>query len=161
MFSTKIEDEEDTTKWAWLLVAITAGLTAVGAALEWLGVIGALVASSGAVVAVTTPIFTSVLSQMADYSASVRLLLFHYRAERNLAKEVGIVSFKESGKEAEREALRKCEQRISEYQEHSDSLKRGTQRLVWSQSLVIGFSAIVAAFGGYVVSFIKCGNYSC
>jgi hypothetical protein len=160
-FSPKIEDEEDTAKWAWILVAITAGLTGVGAVLEWQGVNGALVASSGVVVAITTPIFTSVLSQMADFAASVRLLLFHYRTEQSLAKEVGIISFKEFGKEAEREALRECERKIAEYQEHSESLNRGTQRLVWSQSLVIGFSAIVAAFGGYVVSFSKCGNYSC
>jgi hypothetical protein len=126
-----------------------------------LGISGALVASSGVVVALTTPIFTSVLSQMADYSSSVRQLLFHYRTQRNLAEEVGVISYSETGKQKEREALEEVNNKISEYQEHSDSLRRGSQRLVWSQSFVIIVSALVASFGGYVVAAIKCGKYSC
>ena len=157
----RIESERDVTIRKWLLVVLTVIIILSGAGAEFYGIDGAIVASTGVVVAVTTPLFANFLGQLADYSVDVRLHFYNYRREKSLANDVGVVSFSEEGKQAERQALSDIVGKIDEFSKIESSLKKSNNELISVQSKVVAASALIASFAGYAESLFSCGKLTC
>ena len=156
-----INSMRDTSRVVVTLWVLTVGMALAGGLIEWLWFKGALVASTGVIVAVTTPIFAKTISQLSDYATSVRMQLYAFRLDRASAKNLMPVSFDAVGQQNEKDALAKLEAKIAEFVEHQTSLNNESNKLVKTQSGVVAIAALVASFGGYLMSYIKNGCFEC
>lgn len=143
------------------LWVLTLGIAFGGGIIEWLWLKGALVASMGVIVAVTTPIFAKTISQVSDSSTSVRIQLYAFRLDRASAKNFMPVAFDAVGQQKEEDALTKLEAKIAEFVEHQISLNLDSSRLVRTQSGVVATAAMIASFGGYLMSYLNFGCLEC
>ena len=157
----RIDSERDIYIRKWFLVFITILVLLIGLSTEASGVEGAIVASTGVVVAITTPLFAIFMGQMADYSVGVRLILFSCRQDRAFGETVGLVSFSEAGKQKELDARNLVDQKIDEFSKIEASLRKSSSALISVQSWVIAASALIASFAGYVKNYLLCGMVTC
>ena len=157
----QIDSERDINIRKWFLVFLTLLILLIGMFAESSGIEGAVVASTGVVVAVTTPLFAIFLGQMADYSVGVRLVLFNFRSEKSFGDAVGLVSFSEEGKQKEREAMSQVVEKIDEFSKVEASVRKSSNSLISVQSWVVAASALIASFAGYAHHLFLCGAFTC
>ena len=122
----RIDDDRDVYIRKWFLVFVTVIILLIGLSAEASGVEGAVITSTGVVVAVTTPMFAIFMGQLADYSVGVRMILFSHRRDKALMDELGIVSYSEAGKQKERDARVLVDQKIDEFSRIEASLRKSS-----------------------------------
>ena len=156
-----INADKDTSRVVIILWFLTLGIAIAGGIVEWLWLKGALVASTGVIVAVTTPIFAKTISQVSDYATSVRMQLYAFRLDRASAKASMPVAFDAQGQQKEKDSLAKLEAKIAAFVKHQNLLNVDYRKLVRTQSGVVAIAALVASFGGYIISLFECGALEC